>query len=90
MHFPRLGTLLKCLPVVACLFVASFSVAQEITIENNVAASHTTFKTPLDPNDVRRQNFSFDTRLRYNSALVNGVKTLNVLVAAKAAQNTID
>ncbi len=36
-----------------------------------------------DPDDVKNQNFSFITRLHYDSALTNGVKTLNVMVAAK-------
>ncbi len=69
-----LGFLKFCAPaVLIALFVSSPSFAKSLPSTN----------VPTDPNDVKRENFSFDTRLRYNSALVNGIKTLNVLIASK-------
>lgn len=36
-----------------------------------------------DPNDIKTNNFSFIARMHYDSALANGVKNVNVMVAAK-------
>jgi hypothetical protein len=37
----------------------------------------------IDPDDVKAQNFSFVTRMNYNSAVANGIKTVNILVVTK-------
>ena len=52
-------------------------------LQVGVLSLHANAREPREGDETKRVNFSFDTRLRYNSAVVNRIERLNLCVAAR-------